>query len=218
MGIEIERKFLVAGEAWRAQALRSQRMLQGYLIDADVVQAQATRCSLRVRIGGEDRRSALRSVTQDAAVFSLTPPLASQVVLPSPAARERDVGGQSSTASSREQAWLNIKSANLGVARQEYEYPIPVADAERMLRDFCNGVIEKTRHYVPHAGFTYEVDEFFGDNTGLVVAELELDAVDQAFARPDWLGREVSDRLRYYNLHLLRHPYSRWDERERAGD
>ncbi|HEY8011975.1 MAG TPA: CYTH domain-containing protein [Rudaea sp.] len=170
MGIEIERKFLVAGDAWRAQALRSQRMLQGYLIDADIVQAQAgTRCSLRVRIGGE-------------------------------------------------QAWLNIKSANLGIARQEYEYAIPVADAERMLRDFCNGAIEKVRHYVPYAGLTYEVDEFFGENAGLVVAELELDAVDQVFAKPDWLGREVSDRLRYYNLHLLQHPYSRWDERERAGD
>jgi adenylate cyclase len=170
MGVEIERKFLVVGDAWRAQASHSLRMVQGYLIDADVVQAQAgTRCSLRVRVGGAD-------------------------------------------------AWLNIKSANLGVARREYEYPIPVTDAERMLRDFCNGVVEKTRHYVRYADFTYEVDEFLGDNAGLLVAELELDAVEQVFARPEWLGREVTERLRYYNLNLLQHPYSRWNESERAGD
>lgn len=115
-------------------------------------------------------------------------------------------------------AWLNIKSADLGVARQEYDYAIPVADAERMLRDFCNGVVEKTRHYVPHAGMTFEVDEFHGDNAGLIVAELELEAVEQKFAKPDWLGREVSSLPRYYNLNLLEHPYAQWNESERAGD
>ncbi len=170
MGVEIERKFLVTNEAWRAQAERAQRMVQGYLIDAALVQSQTgTRCSMRVRVGGE-------------------------------------------------KAWLNIKSATLGVARQEYDYPIPVDDAERMLRDFCNGVVEKVRHYVPHAGLTFEVDEFSGDNAGLVVAEVELQSADQSIDRPAWLGREVTEHLRYYNLNLLQHPYSRWNERERAGE
>ena len=103
-------------------------------------------------------------------------------------------------------------------ARQEYDYPIPVADAERMLRDFCNGVVEKVRHYVPHAGLMFEVDEFLGDNADLVVAEVELQSADQAIAKPEWLGREVSEHLRYYNLNLLQYPYSRWSERERAGE
>jgi adenylate cyclase len=170
MGIEIERKCLLTSQAWRTQVVRTQRMLQGYLIDAELVRAQTgTRCSMRVRIG-EDR------------------------------------------------AWLNIKSATLGVARQEYEYPIPVEDAERMLRDFCDGAIEKIRHYVPHAGLTFEIDEFFGANAGLIVAEIELHSADQAIDRPEWLGREVTEHSRYYNLNLLRHPYSRWSERERAGE
>jgi len=170
MGIEIERKFLVTSDAWRAQAERSQRMVQGYLIDASLVQSQTgTRCSMRVRVGGD-------------------------------------------------QAWLNIKSATLGVARQEYDYPIPVDDAERMLRDFCNGVVEKVRHYVPHVGLIFEVDEFLGDNAGLIVAEVELQSADQTIDRPVWLGHEVTQHLRYYNLNLLQHPYSRWNERERAGE
>ena len=170
MGIEIERKFLVTSDAWRAQAVRSQRMVQGYLIDASLVQSQTgTRCSMRVRVGGD-------------------------------------------------QAWLNIKSATLGLARQEYDYPIPVDDAERMLRDFCNGVVEKVRHYVPHAGLTFEVDEFLGDNAGLIVAEVELQSADQTIKKPAWLGHEVTEHLRYYNLNLLQHPYSRWNERERAGE
>lgn len=115
-------------------------------------------------------------------------------------------------------AWLNIKSSDLGIARIEYEYPIPVADAERMLREFCNGIVEKTRHYVPVGGFTFEIDEFHGDNDGLVVAELELDSVDAVFAKPAWLGKDVSGAPRYYNLNLLHHPYSRWSASERNGD
>ena len=168
MGTEIERKFLVTADAWRAQATRAQRMSQGYLIEAALVESGQVRCSARVRIAGDD-------------------------------------------------AWLNIKSAQLGVARQEYEYAIPRGDAERMLGDFCNGVVEKTRHYVPFAGMVFEVDEFHGANAGLIVAELELEAVDQPFERPAWLGREVSAAPRYYNLNLLHHPYSRWSASEKAG-
>jgi len=116
------------------------------------------------------------------------------------------------------EAWLNIKSAVAGVERSEFEYAVPVADAERMLDEFCDAVIEKVRHHVDFRGRKFEIDEFFGDNAGLVVAELELESAAAAFERPPWLGGEVSDKPRYYNLHLLDHPYSAWSAAERAGE
>jgi adenylate cyclase len=161
--VEIERKFLLHDDGWRAQVDSSRRLVQGYLTDA------GGRCSVRVRIAGDE-------------------------------------------------AWINLKSARAGIERLEYEYAIPKADAEQMLAAFCVGRIEKVRHHVTHAGMLFEIDEFLGDNAGLVVAELELPSVDAAFERPPWLGREVSDRRRYYNLHLLDHPYARWSAAERAGD
>ena len=115
-------------------------------------------------------------------------------------------------------AWLNIKSAIAGVERREYEYTIPCTDAEQMFAEFCDRVIEKTRRLVPHAGRMFEIDEFFGDNAGLVVAELELESADARFDRPVWLGQEVSDKPRYYNLHLLDRPYSCWSADECAGN
>jgi adenylate cyclase len=117
-----------------------------------------------------------------------------------------------------DKAWLNIKAAVPGIERSEYEYIVPRDEADRMIHEFCDGVIEKVRHHLPHGGHTWEIDEFFGDNSGLVVAELELDSAGASFDRPSWLGKEVSDRKRYYNLHLLDHPYSRWSAAERAGD
>ncbi|WP_114241505.1 CYTH domain-containing protein [Dyella sp. C9] len=116
---------------------------------------------------------------------------------------------------SGERAWLNIKSAQLGIERAEFEYPVPLADAEQMLATLCDGVLEKIRHYVTVEGTLFEVDEFFGDNAGLVVAEVELDAPDEAFPRPSWLGREVSHLPRYYNVNLIDHPYAHWSEDER---
>jgi len=115
-----------------------------------------------------------------------------------------------------EVAMINIKSSTLGVERDEYEYPIPYADGEKMLATLCDGVVEKIRHYVAYAGHEFEVDEFLGDNDGLVIAELELDAVDAEFERPAWLGREVTD-ARYYNLNLVKHPYARWSAAEKEG-
>ena len=168
MGVEIERKFLLVSDAWRAQVSRSQRLVQGYLVSAAAVTSGAARSSVRVRIGGE-------------------------------------------------QAWLNIKSSNLGAARDEYEYEVPLADAEAMLARLCDGVVEKIRHYVAHANHEFEIDEFFGANDGLVVAELELDAVDEAYERPDWLGAEITHLPRYYNLNLIAHPYSAWTAAEREG-
>ncbi|MBI2383837.1 MAG: CYTH domain-containing protein [Gammaproteobacteria bacterium] len=155
MAIEIERKFLVVGEAWRAQVRRAQPMRQGYLSD------EGGRASVRVRLEGGEAR-------------------------------------------------LNIKAAVIGSARAEYDYGIPAADAREILERLCIGLLEKTRHWIEHDGHTWEVDEFAGANRGLIVAEIELDAADEAFARPAWLGREVTDDRRYYNHHLALHPFSTW--------
>lgn len=110
-----------------------------------------------------------------------------------------------------EQANLNIKSATLGIYRQEYEYAIPLSDAREMLDTLCEKpVIEKTRYHVEHAGHTWEVDVFEGENAGLVVAEIELASESEPFEQPDWLGEEVSADPRYYNVSLVKHPYKAW--------
>ena len=114
-----------------------------------------------------------------------------------------------------DEAWLNIKSRELGAQRQEFEYAIPVADAEALLALCVGGRVEKLRHHVHHGGHLWEVDEFLGDNVGLIVAEIELSAPDEAFARPDWLGLEVTDQARYYNLNLSERPWSGWSEEEK---
>ena len=109
------------------------------------------------------------------------------------------------------QAWLNIKKAEVGAQRDEYEYPIPLADAEQMLNS-CDrqSLIEKKRHYVRYGSHTWEIDEFDGANQGLVVAEVELQHADESFERAGWLGEEVTDDLRYYNTSLARKPYQNW--------
>lgn len=109
-----------------------------------------------------------------------------------------------------EQANLNIKSATLGVERQEFEYAIPVPDAHALLGELAGNVVEKTRHEVIVDTHLWEIDVFSGENQGLVVAEVELAHADEEFTRPEWLGAEVSGDPRYYNTELARHPYSRW--------
>jgi adenylate cyclase len=110
-----------------------------------------------------------------------------------------------------DEAWLNIKGATLAVRRQEYEYGVPVEEANEMLDTLAQKpIIEKTRHYVDHAGHLWEVDEFEGDNASLVVAEIELRDTDEAFEKPDWIGKEVSDDPRYYNVNLVAHPFKDW--------
>ena len=110
-----------------------------------------------------------------------------------------------------EQANINIKGARLGIERQEFEYRIPEQDAELILRDLANKpYIDKTRHYVERASHVWEIDEFEGDNAGLIVAEIELTHPDEAFDQPAWLGPEVSDEPRYYNVNLVKTPYSKW--------
>jgi adenylate cyclase len=109
-----------------------------------------------------------------------------------------------------EAAFLTIKGVNVGATRAEFEYPIPLADAEALLA-LCDGpLIEKTRYLLDHAGTRWELDVFAGDNAGLVVAEVELASEDQAFAKPDWLGDEVTQDARYFNSNLAVHPYCRW--------
>lgn len=114
-----------------------------------------------------------------------------------------------------DRAWLNIKSGGLVASRLEYEYAIPVAEARELLALAAGPLIDKTRHFVAHGGLEWEVDEFHGANSGLVVAELELDREDQEFARPAWIGREVTQLERYYNVCLVDHPYNAWTDAER---
>jgi adenylate cyclase len=158
MPVEIERKFLVASDAWRAAATHHEHLRQGYLGGSEA-------CSVRVRVGAG-------------------------------------------------RAWLNLKGRVHGRSRLEYEYAIPVPEAHEILDALCvAGRVEKIRYCVPHAGHEWEVDEFVGANAGLVLAELELDEETAEFARPPWLGAEVSDDARYYNSYLARHPWPLWPER-----
>jgi adenylate cyclase len=107
-------------------------------------------------------------------------------------------------------AFLTIKGISRGARRVEFEYEIPPADAEELLK-LCEGpVIEKNRYAIVYEGATWEVDEFLGDNAGLVVAEIELQSEDQPFVRPAWLAEEVTHDLRYFNSSLAAHPYSEW--------
>jgi len=111
-----------------------------------------------------------------------------------------------------DQANINIKSATLGVSRTEFEYAIPVDDAQLMIDELCvKPVIEKTRYIVKHMQHTWEIDVFSGDNEGLIVAEIELSSPDEAFEKPSWLGEEVSHDKRYYNVCLIENPYKTWN-------
>ena len=106
------------------------------------------------------------------------------------------------------QAWVGIKEHRIGRAHGEYEYPVPVAEATELLA-LCTGrLIEKRRFLVPVGGHTWEVDEFEGDNAGLVLAEIELDDVGESFMQPEWAGREVTDDRRFYNAALAFQPWT----------
>lgn len=107
-------------------------------------------------------------------------------------------------------AYLTIKGCTKGTSRAEYEYEIPLQDAEELL-DLCEGpLVEKTRHKIPHAGHIWEVDVFHGDNVGLIMAEVELKSEDEHVEMPGWVGKEVSGDARYYNSSLSKKPYKTW--------
>jgi CYTH domain-containing protein len=108
-------------------------------------------------------------------------------------------------------AYLTIKGITQGAARLEYEYEIPRGDAEALLNDLCHKpLIEKRRYTIPFEGHIWEVDEFFGENQGLIIAEIELSSEDEAFVKPSWIGEEVTGQAKYYNVNLIRHPYRQW--------
>ncbi|MSQ66684.1 MAG: CYTH domain-containing protein [Gammaproteobacteria bacterium] len=158
MAREIERKFLLLNDHWRALVSASIPMRQGYLSTTGAV-------SVRVRLEGA-------------------------------------------------RACLNLKGARLGISREEFEFPLPPAEAAEVLDLFCGErCVEKIRHLVPNGPHGWEIDEFSGANQGLIVAEIELGAEDEDFIRPSWLGREVSDEARYYNVCLIDAPYTSWPDR-----
>lgn len=111
-----------------------------------------------------------------------------------------------------DRAYLNIKQAVVGIARDEFEYEIPMRDADALLRLCVGNAVEKTRYIVHHGGLEWEVDEFSGLNQGLIVAEVELESEAQEFDPPPWIGDEVSHDHRYYNSALAQHPYSEWKD------
>jgi adenylate cyclase len=155
---EIERKFLLANDRWRAlphELAGGVYLCQGYL-------STDKRCTVRVRIAGDS-------------------------------------------------AWIGIKGENHGATRLEFEYAVPLEDARLMLERLAKQpLIEKTRHAIPFAGLIWEVDEFHGDNQGLIIAEVELEDEAQTFARPNWVGQEVTSDPRYYNANLVANPYRSW--------
>jgi adenylate cyclase len=162
MAVEIERKFLVAGDGWRTLATGRRGLRQGYL-------SRGGQANVRVRIA-------------DGASARLT-----------------------------------IKAAQGGAQRSEFEYEIPLEDAEELLRLAEGAIIEKVRHIVPIGGLVWEIDEFAGDNEGLVLAEVELSRADQEIEVPDWIGREVTAERAYYNASLVESPFRLWRDTPAPG-
>jgi CYTH domain-containing protein len=110
-----------------------------------------------------------------------------------------------------DKGFLTVKGISVGAARMEFEYEIPLKEADVMLNELCEKpLIEKKRYKISQDGFVWEIDAFLGENEGLVVAEVELESEDQAFAKPDWVGAEVTGDPKYFNVNLIRHPYNKW--------
>lgn len=110
------------------------------------------------------------------------------------------------------EGYITVKGERKGAFRKEYEYRIPIGDALEMLDTLCDKpLIEKKRYIAEYGGFKWEIDEFYGENEGLVIAEIELESEDACFSKPDWIGEEVTDDNRYYNSNLVSNPYSKWN-------
>lgn len=113
-----------------------------------------------------------------------------------------------------DQGFITVKSAVQGISRQEYEYEIPIQDAREMLDHLCERpLVEKDRYEILQENHTWEVDEFLGENSGLVIAEIELESESEPFEKPDWIGEEVSQDPKYFNSNLIRFPYSLWEKK-----
>jgi len=112
-----------------------------------------------------------------------------------------------------QKGYLTIKGPSTGPAKLEFEYEIPVEEADELLADLCETpLIDKMRYTVDYRGFTWEIDEFYGDNQGLLIAEIELDNLDQDVDLPDWVGEEVTGDHRYFNASLVKNPYAKWKD------
>ncbi len=110
-----------------------------------------------------------------------------------------------------DKGYVTIKGISVGATRLEFEYEIPHEEADQLLDELCEKpLIEKNRYKVEYGGFTWEIDEFFGENEGLIVAEIELASEDQHFETPGWVGEEVTGDPRYFNSSLIKQPYSAW--------
>lgn len=110
-----------------------------------------------------------------------------------------------------DKAFLTIKGENVGLKRLEFEYPIPLADAQEMLEKLCiKPIIDKTRYLITQGEHTWELDVFYGDNEGLIIAEIELESEDEYFELPSWVKEEVTSDIKYYNNNLLKYPYKKW--------
>ncbi len=110
------------------------------------------------------------------------------------------------------QAKLTIKAAVSGPTRKEFEYDIPISDAEELMQLSTGYAIEKNRYTIPQGNLTWEIDEFFGDNEGLIIAEIELEHKNQKFDKPTWLGEDVTDQQKYYNSNLTITPFKVWSD------
>jgi len=166
MAREIERKFLVSSDAWKALAYKQTHFAQGYLND---ISDRSAKSSVRVRIEGEC-------------------------------------------------ANMNIKSLEIGLSRDEYEYVIPLDEGKKILATLAVGpVIEKIRYLVKVGEHVWEIDEFLGENQGLVVAEVELSSEEEDVLIPDWAGREVTRLSRYYNVSLSKRPFSIWSDEDKGA-
>jgi adenylate cyclase len=151
---EIERKFLVVGDAWRQLDL-GKRYCQGYI-------PTLGKQTVRARIAGE-------------------------------------------------KGYLTLKGPTVGITRPEFEYEIPLQEAQAILETLCDKpLIDKIRYRICIDEVVWEVDEFLGENAGLILAEIELLSEAQSFSRPDWLGAEVTGDARYYNSALAKHPFQAW--------
>ena len=106
--------------------------------------------------------------------------------------------------------YLTIKGPAVHATRSEYEFPIPKTEAKEIIDQFTKVRIDKTRYKIEFEGKTWEVDEFWGDNEGLIIAEIELKSEEEQFTKPAWIGPEVTEDPRYYNSYLSEHPYTSW--------
>jgi len=110
-----------------------------------------------------------------------------------------------------DQGWITVKGISRGLERSEFEYEIPPSDAAEMLDTLClRPLVEKTRTRISIGDLVWEVDEFAGENAGLIIAEVELQSSDQQITVPPWAGREVTGDMRFYNSNLSQNPFSRW--------